>query len=167
MLHATAFRVRYAAALTLDFARIPFTSNRALFDDLARSGKAMLALHLHEALGYDASRVRFVAGHDRKLDPRSLTLLREVDDGHGALRIAINAQSFFEGVSPQAWHLRIGGYQVCHKWLLDRARAGLLVDQAVATRFAKVVALAAETHRIVNEIDEHVAAAGGFPAAFI
>lgn len=35
-------------------------------------------------------------------------------------RVWINKRQYFEGVPPKVWAFKIGGYQVCEKWLKDR-----------------------------------------------
>jgi len=35
-------------------------------------------------------------------------------------RVYINQHHYFEGIPENVWQYRIGGYQVCNKWLKDR-----------------------------------------------
>jgi len=35
-------------------------------------------------------------------------------------RVYINAEQYFEAVSPSVWAFQVGGYQVLYKWLKDR-----------------------------------------------
>ena len=36
----------------------------------------------------------------------------------------INASRWFEDVPKDTWEFHVGGYQVCEKWLKDRAAKG-------------------------------------------
>ena len=49
VLHSPAYRNRYADFLKADFPRLPLTSDRELFRDLARLGGELVALHLVKA----------------------------------------------------------------------------------------------------------------------
>ncbi len=39
-------------------------------------------------------------------------------------RVYINSKQYFDDILPVVWEFRIGGYQVCEKWLKDRRKAG-------------------------------------------
>ena len=63
---------------------------------------------------------------------------------------------------PEAvWSFRVGGYQVCEKWLKDRKGRTLSKDDIV--HYQKTVVALAETIRLMNEIDEAIEAHGGSP----
>ena len=70
----------------------------------------------------------------------------------------------FHGVPEDVWDFRIGGYQVCHKWLKDR-RGRTLSDEDVA-HYQKIVVALNETIRIMGEVDEVIEGHGGWPGAF-
>ena len=79
----------------------------------------------------------------------------------------------FVGVPEAVWEFRVGGYQVCEKWLKVRqARGGkrphpgrVLTDEDIA-HYQKVVVALAETIRLMEEIDEVIEEYGGWPDAF-
>jgi hypothetical protein len=70
---------------------------------------------------------------------------------------------YFEGVPPEVWAFHIGGYQVCEKWLKDRRGRQLSYEDL--THYQRVVVALAETIRLMSEIDEAIAAHGGWPIA--
>lgn len=70
----------------------------------------------------------------------------------------------FRGVSEEVWNFRIGGYQVCEKWLKDRRGRTLTADDI--THYHRIVIALHETIRIMREIDEAIEAHGGWPDAF-
>jgi hypothetical protein len=76
-------------------------------------------------------------------------------------RALVNSSQAFSGIPEEVWAFRIGGYQVCEKWLKDRRGRELSV-QDIAHYQTIVVALR-ETIRLVREIDEVVDAHGGWP----
>jgi hypothetical protein len=67
-------------------------------------------------------------------------------------RVWINRTQYFDGVPTAAWESRIGGYQVCEKWLKDRK--GRKLGYADIQHYQKIVVALNETIRIVGEIDE-------------
>src|SRR5690606_33657847 len=117
ILHSPEYRRRYAEALRHDFPRVPIPADRSTVAALARLGSSLRELHLFERSCELAADVAcFVDGGDRAVtrvgEPR-----RALIPG-GVLRI--NERSWFERIPHAAWTLRIGGYQLLHKWLFDR-----------------------------------------------
>ena len=53
------------------------------------------------------------------------------------------------------WEFHIGGYQVCDKWLKDRAGRRLSYDDIA--HYQKIVVALRETLRLMKEIDEVIA----------
>ncbi len=70
----------------------------------------------------------------------------------------------FHGIPEAVWNFRVGGYQVCQKWLKDR-KGRRLSDEDIA-HYQKIVMAIAETIRLMGEIDEVIDAHGGWPGAF-
>lgn len=73
----------------------------------------------------------------------------------------------------KTWDFHVGGYQVVHKWLKDRAAKGgsnpsigrVLTDEDTLHYRRGVVALT-ETRRLMAEIDKVIEEYGGWPEAF-
>ena len=76
-------------------------------------------------------------------------------------RIYINKDQYIHGVPPEVWAFRVGGYQVCQKWLKDRKGRMLSFDDL--HHYQKVVVALAETIRLMWEIDAAIDANGGWP----
>ena len=76
-------------------------------------------------------------------------------------RVWINKKQYFGGVPQAVWDFRIGGYQVCHKWLKDRKGRQLTYDDL--QHYQKVVVALHETVRLMAEIDETIEQHGGWP----
>jgi hypothetical protein len=70
----------------------------------------------------------------------------------------------FHGVSQAVWRFRIGGYQVCEKWLKDRKGRNLNVDDI--KQYRRIIDALGETIRIMGVIDDAINAHGGWPGAF-
>ena len=188
LLHAPAYRARYAAFLKRDFPRIPLTSNLALFRALCGIGEKLVRLHLMEVeTSSDTS-----CGCPVRLQPHPKgnmagTLTRGVATGFSTCKdypasgnhcveqvryvpreddetmghVWINATHYFENVPLAAWKMHIGGYQVCLKWLKDRK--GRILSREEIAHYQKIVAILAETIRLMEEIDNVIEQAGGWP----
>jgi hypothetical protein len=76
-------------------------------------------------------------------------------------RVYINPKQFFEGITPKVWEFRIGGYQVCEKWLKDRKGRRLGADDI--EHYQRIVCALAETRTIMAEIDSLISDHGGWP----
>ena len=59
---------------------------------------------------------------------------------------------YFEGIAPEAWEFRIGGYQPLKKWLQDRKGRKLTIDDQF--HYIRIVAALRETIRLMAAIDE-------------
>jgi hypothetical protein len=179
VLHSPTYRKRYGEFLKLDFPRVPLTSNRRLFACLSRLGCELVPLHLLEA-----KLLELVVLSSRKLDRRlavkcPVAGANEVAKGHPRYlaagqtdphtgdplkrgRVYINSGDpkrgiqgqYIEGVPPEVWEFRIGGYQVCQKWLKDRQ--GRLLTYDDLTHYQKIILALKETIRLMEEIDQAV-----------
>jgi hypothetical protein len=79
-------------------------------------------------------------------------------------RVYINKDQYIQGVPPEVWAFRVGGYQVCQKWLKDRKGRMLGFDDLY--HYQKIVVALAATIRLMGEIDAAIADHGGWPGAF-
>lgn len=177
VLHSPAYRQRYAAFLRTDFPRIPIPGSRSVFDALSQLGSELVSWHLLEhadALEIGAPRVIPADGvvwfgADYALvkvaeKSRDLAELEGADDPVG--KLYINATSGFSNVHTAIWQHTIGGYQVLHKWLDDRRKAGRSLSPDDVTHWLRVYAALQATQNLMPQIDEAIEANGGWPAAF-
>ena len=178
VLHSPTYRRRYAAFLRTDFPRIPIPGSREVFDALAKLGSELVAWHLLEhpdaikiASG-SASPERVTAwfGTDYSMvkvaeKSRELADVQDTDD-HQVGKVFINATSGFAHVRQSVWQHTIGGYQVLHKWLDDRRKAGRSLSQDDITHWLRVYAALQATQKLMLQVDEAIEANGGWPGAF-
>jgi len=166
LLHSESYRLRYEAFLKNDFPRIPVTHNLSMFTNLCHCGGRLIKLHLMESCGLNEHITIFPVSGDNtlaKVAERGKTLA-EVVDGRG--RLFINTSQYFDGVPQEVWNFHIGGYQVCHKWLADRKKAGRKLSAEDIEHYHKIVVAINETIKIMKKIDETIEAHGGWPGAF-
>jgi predicted helicase len=153
VLYAPTYRARYAEFLRLDFPRIPLAADRDLFDALAALGGRLVALHLLRSPELDPPLARFEGAGDGRV-AKGKGVRYDAD----AQRVTINAAQYFAPVPPEVWAYQVGGYQVCHKWLKDRAERQLSLDEV--RTYCRIVTALARTIEIQREIDALYAAAG-------
>ncbi len=93
---------------------------------------------------------------------------------YGNGKVMINATRWFEDVPKATWEFHVGGYQVCEKWLKDRAGKGgknpstgrVLTDDDIL-HYCRIVVALTETRRLMAEIDVEIDKHGGWPDAFV
>lgn len=169
VLHSPTYRTRYADFLKSDFPRIPLPGNVELFRELVALGKQLVALHLldeKQAKVLAAPETRFIGKGEARVErgfPR-------YENG----KVMINAACWFEDVPPATWEFHVGGYQVCEKWLKDRAAKGgkkqslgRVLTDADILHYRRVVVALTETRRLMAEIDQVIEQHGGWPGAFM
>lgn len=155
--HSPAYRSRYAEFLKIDFPRLPLTSAPELFRALCRLGAQLVGLHLMERHAPHVA--SFPAEGSNGVERVRYTAPGE--GGHAEGRVWINAEQYFEGVTPEVWEFHVGGYRVADKWLKDRKGRTLSFDDL--EHYRRVVAALAETIRLMSEIDAEIDGRGGWP----
>lgn len=156
VLHAPIYRTRYAEFLKSDFPRIPLATVDGspfaqVWADLVPLGRELMDLHLLRQIP-EGLRPSFPRSGDNTVQkPRF-----ELSEGESSGRVWINATQYFDRVSAATWQHRIGGYQVCEKWLKDRKDRNLSLDDI--EHYAKVVAVLTRTQAIMMLLDRAVRA---------
>jgi predicted helicase len=140
-LYSPTYRETYAQELRIDFPRIPFAADGDIFRQMANLGRQLIDLHLLRDLSNTAGVKYQGQGSDRIENVR-------YDPSSG--RVSINADKYFEGITPEMWEYRIGGYQVLEKYLKDRK--GRQMDDPV--RYILIAAALARTLDIQKDIDK-------------
>jgi predicted helicase len=142
--HSPTYRKRYAEFLKIDFPRLPITSDKKLFRKLAEKGKALVELHLLKSSQVDDFVTTYPEAGDNKVEKITF------EKG----KVFINASQFFGKVPAEVWEFKVGGYQVCEKWLKDRK--GRTLSGEDITHYQRVVVSLKETIRLMKEIDKSI-----------
>ena len=168
ILHSPNYRHRYDELLRVDFPRIPIPKGHSVFHDLCPLGSQLLALHMVDVsvakILYDPD-IHFAGSGDARVEQG----FPKYQDG----KVMINAKRWFEDVPSETWAFHVGGYQVCEKWLKDRAAKGgknpspgrVLTDEDIL-HYRRIVTSLTETRRLMAEIDKTIETHGGWPGAF-
>lgn len=161
--YAPEYRSRYAEFLKRDFPRIPITSDSDLFKKLCGFGGELVLLHLMESDKLSNHITAFPVKGDNAVTKVGETgkKLKDVEGSKG--KLFISKTQYFDNLPEKVWNFHIGGYQVCHKWLADRKKAGRKLSADDIEHYHKIVVALSETIKIMKEIDEVINAHDGWP----
>jgi hypothetical protein len=120
VLHASAYRSRYAEFLRIDFPRVPFPESAEQFEALSVLGWALVQAHLLREL----PRNKLATYHGK--GDHAVEAVRHVPADQA---VAISKTQFFRPVPLEVWDFRIGGYQVLDKYLKSRKGRVLTLDE--------------------------------------
>ena len=148
VLYAPTYRTRYAQFLRIDYPRIPFTAKRDLFAELANLGTRLAGLHLLKSPELDPPTCRFEGKGDARVAKTKAQGFRYDANEE---RLYVNRTQYFGPVPREIYEYRIGGYQVCQKWLKDRRERRLELDDIRA--YCRIVTAIERTLTIQQQID--------------
>lgn len=142
--YSSIYRNKYAEFLKVDFPKVPFTSSYDLFLKVGKLGKELVDLHLLKAEELSNPIAKFQGDGDGIVGKPVFERAKE--------RVYINKTQFFEGIGEEVWEYHIGSYQVLYKWLKDRKRRKLSLEDI--KHYCKVVTALKRTIEIQEEIDK-------------
>ena len=148
VLYAPTYRETYAEFLRIDFPRVPFTADPDLFAEVAALGERLTALHLLRSRELDPPAARFEGDGDGCVAKTARQGFRYEPDEE---RVHINPTQHFAPVPQAVWEYRVGGYQVCEKWLKDRKDRRLDLDDIKT--YCRIVTALGLTLGIQEELD--------------
>jgi very-short-patch-repair endonuclease len=150
VLYSPAYRQTYAQELRTDFPRIPFTADDALFRQMAALGKQLMDLHLLRNPA-NTTGVRYQGQGSDRID--------HVRYNPSNGRVSMNADKYVEGITPEMWEYRIGGYQVLEKYLKDR-KGRHLADPIrymhIAHAINRTIAMQTTIQHVYPRVEHHV-----------
>jgi len=144
VLFSPTYRKCYEEFLKIDFPRIPLPSNNGLFKELSNLGKELVDLHLLKASALDESEIGFPKSGSYNVEKASY------DEGNQS--VFINKEQYFEGISKELWEYRIGAYKVMEKYLKDRKKRKLSLDEI--NHYMKVAKAIRMTIELQERIDD-------------
>jgi len=141
ILYSPTYRETYAQELRTDFPRIPFTVDGDIFQQVADLGRQLIDLHLLRNPSNNAGVKYQGEGSD---------CIKNVRYDPSSGQVSINPDKYFEGITPEMWEYRIGGYRVLEKYLKDRK--GRPMEDPV--RYIHIASAIAQTMNIQAQIDQ-------------
>ena len=172
--HAPMYKERYYEFLSVDFPRVPLTDDLDLFRALVALGAQLADAHLLRSDFPNAAPVAFPepgdnvveSAHPKHLAPGERPPGEKSPIERGRVYISKSNRrtgkrgQYFDGVSPDVWSSRVGGYQPMDKWLKDRKGRALSFNDIA--RYRQIAAALQETMRLTGELDAAVGDAGMF-----
>ncbi len=163
LLHSPGYRDKYAEFLRSDFPRVPFTTDRELFAKLAAFGKRLVELHQLTSPELDSPSCRFEGEGDSVVAKAKAQGFRYDADEQ---RMYISKAQYFGPIPSEVFEHRIGGYQVCDKWLKDRKERRLdLNDIRTYCRMVTAIGITLEIQEqldtVYAEVEESFVSVGG------
>lgn len=158
--HSPTYRERYDQFLRADFPRVPLPHNAGQFRALTDLGQRLTNLHLLRSPELSASSVAFPAAGDDAI-AKGYPKYTEPNPAGGIEQgqVKINRSQYFEGVTPEVWQFRIGGYQPMDKWLKDRRGHTLSFDNI--SHYRRMAAAIGETIGLMAQVDRVIEETGG------
>ncbi|MDP3113273.1 MAG: type ISP restriction/modification enzyme [Candidatus Cloacimonadaceae bacterium] len=144
ILHSNGYRLRFAQYLRMDFPRIPFTEDYALFGKLAGYGKELAGIHLLKSPRLSPPLALYQGSGSND----TVEFIKCDED---ACTVQINPDKHFEGITPDLWSYHIGGYQVLHTYLKDR-KGKSLANPIHYCRMVTALALSIDIQAQIDQI---------------
>jgi len=144
ILYSNFYREKYEEFLKIDFPRIPFTKDYELFLNMGKLGKKLVDLHLMKSMELDDTIAKFQGQGDN-------IIIKPVYDEANKF-VYINKIQYFGDIGRDVWEYHIGGYQVLNKWLKDRRKRKLSLDEI--KHYCKIVTVIKKTMEIQEDIDD-------------
>lgn len=143
VLYSHTYRKRYEEFLKIDFPRIPLPLDLGQFKNLSELGKELVELHLLKHPSLSETEIGFpVSGSNTVEKVR-------YDEENG--RVYFNKEQYFEGVSKAVWEYQIGGYRVLAKYLKDRKKRELSLEEI--EHYRRVAKAIARTIEVQGEVE--------------
>ncbi len=153
--HAPSYRQRYAERLKTDFPRLPPPKNIQQFQSLIKIGEQLIGLHLLDKIEVEDAQQRPLFPFAKTIPQlvENVTVQKIKYDEHQK-RIYVNETHYFGKVEKELWEFRVGGYQVCEKWLKDRKDRVLTIEEI--THYQRILVALSKTQQLMEEIDKYL-----------
>ena len=166
--HSPTYRERYEQFLRADFPRVPLVDDLELFRILVELGGQLTKAHLMESSPSSQPAASFPVpgdnvtekGYPKYYAPGETPPGETASVEQGRVYISANAKKgnkrgqYFEGIAPEVWKFRIGGYQPMDKWLKDRKGRELSFDDQ--DHYRRISAGLQETIRLMEEVEQAI-----------
>lgn len=119
VLFSSAYRTKYRENLSIDFPKVPIPTDSAMFHKVVEVGKKLRELHLLEIPIENKLGIEFTGDGDNVVSG-----VRYTNDC-----VYINASQYFTNVRDDLWDFCFAGYHGLQKWLKDRRRRELSIQE--------------------------------------
>ena len=143
VLHTPEYRERYKEFLKVDFPRIPYPTDAAVFKKLAKIGGELRETHLLKIKPTTSERNR--TANFPKSGNNTVEDVRFVNG-----KVHISDEQYFDHVPEEAWSMFIGGYQPAQKWLKDRK--GRVLTNEDIDHYQEIIFALSRTHALMQKL---------------
>lgn len=143
VLYSKKYRDKYKEFLKINFPRVPYPTNKEQFWKLVNIGGKLRECHLLKT-SLDITPYTFNGDGTNEV----------VKPEYKHNRVYISKTLYFDNVPKEQWEQNIGGYQPLQKWLKDRKKTCLSVDDI--EHYKKIIAALKFTEKLMSEIDENI-----------
>lgn len=143
VLHSPTYREKYKDFLKMDFPKIPFVADIALFQSLSKLGHELSEAHLLESGDWE----QIDAGMPMEIGSNEVKEIRHQDN-----RLYYNEKQYFDKVNPQVWDFQIGGYKVLEKYLKDRKGKNIFEEIVHIEQIIKVLTFTIQKMKEIDQI---------------
>lgn len=146
VLHSSEYRAKYAEFLKIDFPRIPFPDDEAKFYQLSALGRDLVQKHLMNEIpaGKYSEMGAYKGAGDNEV--------KKPDYREKSGKLFINETQYFENVPSAVYGFHIGGYQVLDKYLKDRKKRVLSLDEIEnVENVVKILAFTIDRMKKIND----------------
>jgi predicted helicase len=140
--HSPTYREKYKEFLKIDFPRVPYPKDAAIFWQLVNLGSQIRQIHLLESPTVEQYITQY------PIDGDNIVTKPTYQNG----KVYINDTQYFNNVPQVAWEFYIGGYQPAQKWLKDRKDRKLEFEDIL--HYQKIIVALTETDRLMKEINK-------------
>jgi predicted helicase len=145
VLYTPTYRKRYDEFLKIDFPRIPLPTDYEQFKQLSELGKELVDLHLLTHSSLSETDVGFPESGSNTVEK-----VRYDEENR---RVYFNKEQYFDGISKEVWEYQIGAYQVLAKYLKDRKKRELSLEEIEHyRRMAKAIERTIEVQEKVEKV---------------
>jgi len=144
VLYCPTYRERYQEFLRIDFPKIPLPPGAEAFEKFAEIGHRLVELHLLRAPELSNPVAKFHGEGD--------CVVQKIKYDPQQRRVWINRTQYFSPVEPEWWEYHIGGYQVLEKWLKDRKRRRLSLEESQT--YCKIITAIEQTVELQKDLKE-------------
>ena len=110
VLHSETYRTKYNEFLKDKFARIPFSKDKKVFENLSKLGTELIKAHLLEAVPH-SNIAEFMGKGSNYIENVEYTLENKLG------KIHVNKTQYFDNVPLDVWNFQIGGFAPIKKYL--------------------------------------------------
>ncbi len=114
VLNSPKYQQQHAFQLRKNFPRMPFVKELSLFEAIATQGKMLIECHLVPTMD------GIIPGSSQQTQNSGIIVTRHLRYDQTTQRVYINETQFCEGISPEIWNIKIGGWPVLSHWLSER-----------------------------------------------